>query len=123
MFGLLSSCWRWCTALFLARKLHRTRTPAVNQDSLVVASFDNQVKEYMKLHKNAKAGIPALKRTDSAHKINQHQRLLASSIRAARPEAKQGDIFTPEISQLFKRLISIAFQGHKCRPGPRQFAP
>src|SRR5271167_494337 len=86
-------------------------TLAANQDSLVVASFENHVKEYMKLRNKAKAGIPALKPTDSAHKINQHQRLLASRIRTARPEAKEGDIFTPDISQLFKRLIETAFQG------------
>jgi hypothetical protein len=99
----------YCTVLGAQTASHAA--PEVNQDSLVAASFDNQVKEYMKLRHTAKAGIPVLKRTDSAHKINQHQRLLASSIRASRPEAKQGEIFTPEISQLFKRLISIAYQG------------
>ena len=85
--------------------------PAVNQDSLVIAGFENSVKEYMKLHNKAKAGVPPLKPTNSAHAINQYQRLLVSNIRAARPDAKQGDVFTPEISQEFKRLIAMTMQG------------
>ena len=85
--------------------------PKVNQDSLIVADFENEVKEYVKLHKKAQAGLPSLKSTDSEHEINQHQRLLADNIRAARPKAKQGDIFAPEISQCLKRLIATSFQG------------
>jgi hypothetical protein len=85
--------------------------PAVNQDSLVIANFENSVKEYMKLHNKAKAGAPALKPTNSAHAINQYQRLLVDNIRAARPDAKQGDIFTPEISKEFKRLIAMTMDG------------
>jgi hypothetical protein len=84
---------------------------AVNQDSLVIASFENSVKEYMKLHNKAKAGVPPLKPTNSAHAINQYQRLLVSNIRAARPDAKQGDVFTSEISQEFKRLIAMTMEG------------
>ena len=85
--------------------------PAVNQDALVIASFEDHVKEYSKLRDKAKSGIPALTPTDSARTINQHQRLLAEAIRAARPEARQGDIFTPEISELFKRLLATTMHG------------
>jgi hypothetical protein len=84
---------------------------AVNQDSLVIGEFETQVKDYLKLHKKAGAGIPVLKPTDSAHKINQHRCLLASNIRAARPQAKQGDIFSPAITQQFRHLIAIAYEG------------
>lgn len=84
---------------------------AVNPDSLVIASFEKQIKEYMKLRKGVEAGIPALKPTHSASQINEHRRLLAANIRAARPQAKQGDIFSSEITQEFKRLISIGYHG------------
>ena len=65
----------------------------------------------MKLRKQAEAGIPALKPTPSASKINQHRRRLASSIQLARPQAKQGDIFSPAITQEFKHLIAIGYEG------------
>lgn len=85
--------------------------PAVNQDSLVISSFEDHIKEYMKIHNSAKAGIATLKPTDSASMINQHQSLLASRIRAARPEARQGDIFTPQTSQVFRRLLTATMEG------------
>jgi hypothetical protein len=86
-------------------------TPAVNPDSALIMDFEKQIKDYMKLRKRAESVIPALKSTASAHKINEHRRLLASNIQAARPQAKQGDIFSPEITQEFKHLISLGYQG------------
>ena len=96
---------------FLHAQTGSPGAPAVNQDSLVVGEFENQIKEYLKLDKQAQTGIPQLKPTDSASKINQHRRLLAGNIRAARAQAKQGDIFSPEIAQEFKRLIAMAYRG------------
>jgi hypothetical protein len=87
------------------------RTPPVNPDSAVIMDFEKQIKDYMKLRKQAEAGIPALKPTASVHNINEHRRLLASSIQAARPQAKQGDIFSPAITQEFKHLIFLGYQG------------
>ena len=109
----------WVVLVLLAMscgRVHGAQTPSqkkppVNQDSLVIASFENNIKEYVKLHNKAKAGIPPLKPTDSANAINQEQRVLASRIREARPEATQGAIFTPEISLVFKRLIGSTMQG------------
>jgi len=86
-------------------------TPPVNPDSALITDFEKQIKDYMKLRKQAEAGMPALKPTATVHKINEHRRLLASSIQAARPQAKQGDIFSPAITQEFKHLISIGYQG------------
>ena len=74
----------------------------------------------MKLDKKAKAGIPRAQAHGFGHKINQHHRLLAANIRAARPEAKQGDIFSPEISQEFKRLIATLSRGPMPRKRTRQ---
>jgi hypothetical protein len=109
----------WVALVLLAMlcgRVHGVQTPSqkrppVNQDSLVIASFENNIKEYVKLHNKAKAGIPPLKPTDSADAINHEQRLLAGRIRDARPEATQGAIFTPEISLMFKRLIGSTMQG------------
>jgi hypothetical protein len=86
------------------------KPPGVNADSLVIADFEKQVKEYVKLHKKAEVGLPALKPTDSPHTLNQRRRILAGRIQTARQDAKQGDLFSPPVSQLYKRLISMAYQ-------------
>lgn len=85
--------------------------PKVNQDSLIQTHFDADVKEYLKIHKKAEAGLSVQKATDSAETMSQRQHLLADNIRAARPDAKQGDLFTPEVSPLFKHLIATSLQG------------
>lgn len=86
------------------------KPPGVNADAVLVRDFEKQIKDYVKLHKKAEAGLPALKPTDSPHTINERRRLLASRIQMDRRQAKQGDIFSPPLSQLYKRLISMAYQ-------------
>ena len=77
---------------------------------MIIGDFDKQVKEYIKLHKKAEAGLPALKPTDSPHTINERRRMLAIRIQTARQQAKHGDLFSPQVSQLYKRLIAMAYQ-------------
>jgi hypothetical protein len=83
----------------------------VNQDAAIASDFEQRVASYMKLHQQAQTGLAAPKKTDSAAEIVQRRHELAAKIRALRPQAKQGDIFTPEITGLFQRLIASALNG------------
>src|SRR5882757_7749867 len=83
----------------------------VNQDSRIVGDFLNRVNEYMKIHKKVNDKLPPLKPTTSPEKIEHHERALAHGIREAREHAHAGDIFTPEIADLFRRLIAQTMQG------------
>jgi len=85
--------------------------PVVNTDSKVLADFTNRVNHYMKLRKKAGETLQAPKPTKSQAAINSHEHQLADQIREARESAKQGDIFTPEISEVFRRLIAVAAKG------------
>ncbi len=85
--------------------------PATNRDALLTQAFEKRVGLYVKLRKQMEAGLPPLKTTRSAAKLAQHQRALAEKIRAARKDARQGVIFTPEIAAEFRRLIAIAMRG------------
>ena len=88
---------------------------SVNRDALVIADFNQRVAQYVKLHKQIAASLPPLKPTASAAQLTYRQRLLANKVRVARSRAKQGDIFTPEISAEFKRLIRMAMHGSDAR--------
>ena len=93
-------------------------SPGVNRHSAVSADFEKRVAEYMKLHQKAQTGLTAPKNTDFAEEITKYQHQLAARIRALRPDAKQGDIFTPEISDLFRRLVRLSLSspdGEKIR--------
>jgi hypothetical protein len=80
----------------------------VNPHSLIIQDFEKRVDEYMKLRKAAAGQVPRLKTTDAPEKILDHEQSLASRIREARPDARQGNIFTPEIQAEFQRLIGLA---------------
>jgi hypothetical protein len=71
----------------------------------------NRVNEYVKLHKKVNDKVHPLKPTASPEAIARHERELAHGIREAREHAHPGDIFAPEISREFRRLIALAMQG------------
>jgi hypothetical protein len=99
---------------------------SVNQDSVLIQDFQKGVNDYLKLHKRVGAALPTPKPGSSAADIKQYQQSLASAIRAERAQARLGDIFTPPISQLFRKLIATPFQssdGGKIRASLRHAEP
>jgi hypothetical protein len=65
----------------------------------------------MKLRQKALAGLAVPKNTESPEKIADFQKQLAGKIRDTRPQAKQGDLFTPEVAGLFQHLVASAMRG------------
>ena len=59
----------------------------------------------MALHNRLEKEAPPLKETKDPAQIKASQDVLAQKIREARKDAKPGEIFTPEIRQLFRRLM------------------
>lgn len=85
--------------------------PGVNRDAAIASDFEKKVSDYMKVHQQAQTGLSTVKETDSAAQISEHQQELCAKIRDLRTQAKQGDIFTPEITGLFRHLIATAMNG------------
>ena len=87
--------------------------PQVNPEAAIQQEFQKRVADYLKLRKPLEGQMPRLKPTESVEKITHHERELTHKIREARRTARQGDIFSPEISSEFRRLIALATQGQK----------
>ena len=83
---------------------------AEDPQSVIVQDFEKRVSAYVQLHKTAESSLPKLKSTPEEEKISHHQHELARAIRAARSNAKTGDIFTPQVAGEFRRLIVIAMK-------------
>ena len=79
--------------------------PQANADAVVLKDFKDRVAAYMKVYDKQETGKAQPKETSDPAKIKATQDELAARIRAARKDAKAGDIFTPEIRQLFRRLM------------------
>jgi hypothetical protein len=91
-----------------------SRTGAEQSGPLARAVEDRQRfwrknKPYLELRKST-AGTPP-KPTTSAGKITTSEQEMAAEIRAARSDAKQGDIFTPEIAAYFRQQIASTLRG------------
>lgn len=100
--------------LFLSPSLafpQNNSNPGVNRDAAIGSDFEQRVASYMKIHQHAQNGLTAPKKTESAEKIPEYQHQLAAKIRELRPQAQQGDVFTPETVGLFERLIASALNG------------
>jgi hypothetical protein len=87
----------------------------VNSDSAVLQDFNARVKAYLDIHKDAAKGSAKLKQEENPADITVAQETLAARIRAARPHAKQGDIFTAEIRNQFRRLLAPELKGEDGR--------
>lgn len=79
--------------------------PQVNRDAQLLLQFKERIDNYVDLRKKVDDGAPPLERTADSQKIGDAQQGLAKRIRAARAGAKQGDIFTPETTAHFRRLL------------------
>jgi hypothetical protein len=85
--------------------------PRVNPDAKVLLDFKQRIDQYLELHKRLEKQGPPLKGKAEAVDIKVHQDALAKAIRAERKNAKQGDIFTPEIATLLRRLMYPELKG------------
>jgi hypothetical protein len=77
----------------------------VNPDAQLLADFKSRIDKYMELHNRLEKQAPPLKETKDPAEIKASQDVLAQKIAEARKDAKPGEIFTPEIRQLFRRLM------------------
>jgi hypothetical protein len=95
------------TALLLAGSVWAQPSKAANSD--VVKDFEGRVKRYLD-QRTQQAGTSP-RPTNSSVKLAETQQQMAERIRAARAGARQGDIFTPTISEYFRRRIAATLSG------------
>ncbi|HEU5451410.1 MAG TPA: hypothetical protein VFU76_05465, partial [Terriglobales bacterium] len=86
-----------------------TQPSAANSD--VVKDFAARVTHYMQVRTQQAGSSP--KPTNSSVKLAMTQQQMAERIRTARAGARQGDIFTPQISQYFHRQITATLSGRQ----------
>ena len=89
--------------------------PAVNPNAAIMADFQSRVEKYAALHNDLSKGAAEQKDETTAAQINAQKTALAARIQAARTSAKHGDIFSPEIRPVFRRLLAPEVKGREGR--------
>jgi hypothetical protein len=77
--------------------------------------FTDRVQAYVKMQKNLETSLSTLKPTKDAAQIVERQHALAAKIADARRDAHQGDIFTNEVAERFRKTIHSEFHGPEGR--------
>jgi hypothetical protein len=79
-----------------------------------LAQFDHAVDEYVALHRRLERSLPPERLFDDAEEMFAARAKIRSAILAARPHARQGNIFTPGIAQAFVAVLGFAIEecGH-----------
>jgi hypothetical protein len=102
----------------------QAQAPQVSQEEArTFKVFTAHVQQYVKLQKDVEASLPALKPTKDAAQIAGHQHALARKIAQARSNARQGDIFTEEVTRQFRRIIRDEFQGPEAQLARKTIRP
>ncbi|MCX6633639.1 MAG: hypothetical protein NT090_00870 [Acidobacteria bacterium] len=102
----------------------QAQAPQVSgEEARVFKIFTARVQQYVKLQKDVEASLPALKPTNEVARIAQHQHALARKIAQARSGARQGDIFTDQVTRQFRRIIRGEFQGPAALQARRTIRP
>ena len=82
----------------------------VNRDAKTMVSFTERVDAYLNLQKAEVAKLPTLKDESTPIEIDQHQRALGAAIARVRAGARQGDIFTPDMQRVARKLMQQLFR-------------
>jgi hypothetical protein len=80
-------------------------------DATVIKEFVKRVDAYVALHKKLEGTLPPLPKQTDPKIIDQHERALGKLIQQARSKAKQGDLFTPAMQALVRRVLAPVFSG------------
>lgn len=97
--------------LFLPASAHPAAQKRANPDAAVMSDFMKHVNEYAALHRKLEGTLPKLPKRATPAEVDRHERALGKLIQQQRAGAKQGDIFTPAMQRLVRRLLVPVFQG------------
>ena len=73
----------------------------------IAADFSARIETYLELRHTLEQGLPPLTVTDNPAEIGRAERALARRIRVARRGARQGELFTPDIRAVFRRVLLL----------------
>lgn len=80
-------------------------------EAQAVRGFEADLANYLTLHRKLESSLPAISTKATPDQVDQNQRALSALIRTARPDAKQGDFFTPAMGALVDRVLVSALAG------------
>jgi hypothetical protein len=90
------------------KSMDNRNTAQLSDEELgAVKQFQDRVQKYADLHKKLEANMPALDTNATPEQIDAHRTQLRGAIKTARIGAKRGDLFTPPMEALVRRICNV----------------
>jgi hypothetical protein len=86
------------------------QVPETYDDACLLADFHLRIREYVELHRRLEGPLPPLKLSNDPREIRRAIDSLKKELQAARLKARQGDIFTSDITLWFRQTIEATFK-------------
>jgi hypothetical protein len=86
-------------------------------ESDAIRQFTTATQEYAWLHRRLENQLAPLEVTSNPDTINRVVQEMAAAVRAARPDARQGDLFTDTLGAELRLRIAAALAANDCTPG------
>lgn len=80
-------------------------------DKQTIKAFDERVKGYVKVRNGVKDKAPKLAKESTAEQIQAAENAFVEGLRAARANARSGDLFTSDIAQYIRATLKREFTG------------
>lgn len=80
-------------------------------DKQTIKAFDERVKGYVKVRNEVKDKAPKLAKESTAEQIQAAENAFVEGLRAARANARSGDLFTSDIAQYIRATLKREFTG------------
>jgi hypothetical protein len=87
----------------------QTDAQRVNPNAKAVAEFQEEVGEYLELHRKLERTLPSLPTEATPEQIDVHQRALGRLIQQARRNEGVGDVFESDVRPVLRRLLNGLF--------------
>ena len=91
-------------------------------DQAALKVFHDRIDVYVALHRRLEQPLPPFNPDGTMRSYLLNRAYLAAAIKAARSHARQGDIFTPQVAPLLRRIIAESLAGKDVEEVLRELA-
>jgi hypothetical protein len=100
-----------CAAEKPAAVMNPGTAPLGPSEHQTAEAFEARVRVYRTLEQKLKATLPKLPKQATPEQVDENQRALGALIKSARSGAKRGELFTPDLEALVKKILATVLGG------------